>query len=153
MGLEDQSGIWTLTVWKTGRWRIHQAKSLCSMRHLLMLLLLACSSGCAALMPTDTLPRPVLYDSVFCCFDEEPPEFPGGMKALRKFLADQLCYPEAAVKQEIQGKVYCGFVVDTDGSLSDFEVLKGIGYGYDEEAIRLLSSRAKIRDTSIFLIH
>ncbi len=110
------------------------------MRHMFIILLLTCSSGCAALIPADTLPlpRPALPDTVFCDFDEEQPEFPGGTKAMRKFLADHLRYPDAAVKQKVQGKVYCGFVVNTDGSLSDFNVLKGIGYGCDEEAIRLL---------------
>ena len=127
-------------MWKRGHQRIHRAKSLCPMRHLLMMLLLACSLGCAALTPADTLlpHRPILDDSVLCNFDEEQPEFPGGTKAMRKFLSDYIRYPDAAVKHEIQGKVYCGFVVNTDGSLSDFNVLKGIGYGCDEEAIRLL---------------
>lgn len=57
---------------------------------------------------------------------------------MRNFLARHLRYPKAAVKQQLQGRVYCHFVVNTNGSLTDVRVLKGIGYGCDEEAIRLI---------------
>jgi len=69
---------------------------------------------------------------------ELAPEYQGGQKALGKFLASRLRYPVRARENKIQGKVYIGFVVEKNGSLSDFKVIRGIGGGCDEEAIRVL---------------
>ena len=71
---------------------------------------------------------------------EFAPEYPGGQKALAKYLGSHLRYPVQARENNIQGKVYIGFVVEKNGNLSDFKVIKGIGSGCDEEAIRVLSS-------------
>ncbi len=68
------------------------------------------------------------------------PEFPGGVKALYKFVADNMRYPESARKARVEGKVFLTFVVNSDGSLQDIEVLKGMGFGTDPEAIRLVKS-------------
>lgn len=69
---------------------------------------------------------------------ELAPEYQGGQKALGKFLGSRLRYPALARQNKIQGKVYIGFVVEKNGSLSDFKVIRGIGGGCDEEAIRVL---------------
>ncbi|GAB3992643.1 energy transducer TonB [Spirosoma daeguense] len=69
---------------------------------------------------------------------EQQPEFPGGMDALRSFLGKNLKYPRSAVSAGIAGRVYISFVVNTDGSLTDVRVLKGIGFGCDEEALRVI---------------
>ncbi|MBD2755001.1 energy transducer TonB [Spirosoma validum] len=69
---------------------------------------------------------------------EQQPEFPGGMDALRTFLNNNLKYPRAATSAGISGRVFISFVVNTDGSLTDLQVLKGIGFGCDEEAIRVM---------------
>ncbi|GAB4035727.1 energy transducer TonB [Spirosoma jeollabukense] len=69
---------------------------------------------------------------------EQQPEFPGGMEALRIFLGNNLHYPRAAASAGVSGRVYVSFVVNTDGSLTDLQVLKGIGFGCDEEAIRVM---------------
>lgn len=71
---------------------------------------------------------------------EVGPEYPGGQKELAKYLGSQLRYPVQARQNNIQGKVYIGFIVEKNGSLSDFKVIKGIGSGCDEEAIRVLKS-------------
>lgn len=69
---------------------------------------------------------------------EIQPEFPGGLRAMSEFLAKNLKYPSPAQRSGIQGKVYLSFVIDTDGALADIQVVRGIGFGCDEEAIRVL---------------
>jgi TonB family protein len=69
---------------------------------------------------------------------ELAPEYQGGQKALSKFLGSRLRYPVRARENKVQGKVYIGFIVEKNGSLSDFKVVRGIGGGCDEEAIRVL---------------
>ncbi|MBM3401449.1 MAG: energy transducer TonB [Bacteroidetes bacterium] len=69
---------------------------------------------------------------------ELAPEFQGGQAALGKYLASRLRYPITARQAKIQGKVYISFIVEKNGSLSDFKVVRGIGGGCDEEAIRVL---------------
>ncbi len=71
------------------------------------------------------------------------PEFEGGMKAWAKFIQRNLRYPNAAQEVDAQGKVYISFVVEKDGSVSNVTVLKGIGYGCDEEAVRVISKSPK----------
>ena len=69
---------------------------------------------------------------------EQQPEFPGGLDGLRTFLGKNLNYPRMAASSGVSGRVYVSFVVNTDGSLTDIQVLKGIGFGCDEEAIRVM---------------
>jgi len=69
---------------------------------------------------------------------ESYPEFPGGMAAWSKFIQKNLRYPYAAQDNGTQGKVFLSFVIEKDGSISDVSVLKGIGYGCDEEAVRVI---------------
>ena len=71
---------------------------------------------------------------------EIAPEFPGGQKAFGKFLGTNIHYPQAARENNIEGKVYIGFVVEKSGELSDLKIIKGIGSGCDEEALRVLKS-------------
>ena len=59
------------------------------------------------------------------------------------FLARNIHYPKKARKQNIEGRVIIKFVVNTDGSISDVTVVKGIGGGCDEEAVRVVSSFPK----------
>lgn len=69
---------------------------------------------------------------------EKYPEFPGGMSAFMKFLRKNLRYPDRAVQAEISGKVLVSFVVEKDGRLTDIKIVRGIGFGCDEEAARVL---------------
>ncbi|GAB3267225.1 TonB family protein [Larkinella harenae] len=71
---------------------------------------------------------------------ERNPEFPGGMAGLGKFIKDNMQYPEAAKRAQVSGKVFLSFVINTDGSFQDVQVLKGIGFGADEEAVRVVKS-------------
>jgi TonB family protein len=74
---------------------------------------------------------------------EQMPEFPGGEEALYKFLAENITYPQAAKESGIQGRVFVTFVVERDGSVIDIRVLRGIGGGCDEEAIRIVKAMPK----------
>lgn len=68
------------------------------------------------------------------------PEFPGN---LNKYLASHINYPEHAIKNNIEGKVILKFVVDENGNVSHINVLKGIGYGCNEEAVAVASKMPK----------
>ncbi len=68
------------------------------------------------------------------------PEFPGGQRALMRFLYYSMKYPEVARKQKIQGRVVCSFVIEKNGSVSEIKVEKGVYIFLDEEAIRVLKS-------------
>lgn len=70
---------------------------------------------------------------------EDMPEFPGGEQALMEFLGKNIKYPRRAKSIGIEGRVYLKFIVDVDGSITDIQVMKGIGAGCDEEAIRVLN--------------
>jgi protein TonB len=69
---------------------------------------------------------------------ESMPQFPGGDAARMKFLQENIKYPQMARESGIQGTVYVTFVVEPDGSVSDVRILRGIGGGCDEEAIRVI---------------
>lgn len=70
---------------------------------------------------------------------EQPAEPIGGYGAMYAKLAEELVYPAQARKAGIEGKVYVQFIVDTDGSLTDITVVKGIGAGCDSAAIAAMS--------------
>lgn len=78
-------------------------------------------------------------DSVYTVVRTNP-EFPGGVRALYQFVEKNMRYPESARKARVEGKVFLTFVVNSDGSLQNIEVLKGMGFGTDPEAIRLVKS-------------
>jgi protein TonB len=71
---------------------------------------------------------------------EEMPSFPGGDAALMKYLGNNIKYPAIAKDAGIQGTVYVTFVVDEQGKVKDAQVLRSIGGGCDEEAIRVVKS-------------
>jgi periplasmic protein TonB len=68
---------------------------------------------------------------------EQQPTFPGGQDKMLEFLGKNIKYPYAATKAEIQGRVFVEFIVAPDGHLKDFKIVRGIGYGCDEEALRV----------------
>jgi TonB family protein len=68
----------------------------------------------------------------------EMPSFPGGEVARLKYLARNLRYPAQAAEEGIQGTVYVSFVVKKNGNLADIKILKGIGGGCDDEALRVV---------------
>jgi protein TonB len=74
---------------------------------------------------------------------ESMPEYPGGMGSLMKYLAENIKYPPLAKESGIQGRVFINFVVEPDGTISNVKVLRGIGGGCDEEAVRVVEKMPK----------
>lgn len=68
------------------------------------------------------------------------PEYPGGLKALRLYVKEQLVYPKAALEAKVQGAVHVKYVVNGHGKVISATVLHGLGHGCDEEALRLVKS-------------
>ncbi|MBJ6143182.1 energy transducer TonB [Hymenobacter sp. BT559] len=69
---------------------------------------------------------------------EKMPEFAGGTEALMRYLRNHLGYPSEALRAQAEGRVYVSFVVQADGTIADISVPKGLGYGLDEEAQRVV---------------
>jgi TonB family protein len=74
---------------------------------------------------------------------ENMPEFPGGEEALRQHIANNVKYPEDAIKNEITGKVYVTFVVSTDGSIANAKIARGVSPSLDAEALRVINGLPK----------
>ncbi|HEY8931472.1 MAG TPA: TonB family protein [Mucilaginibacter sp.] len=70
------------------------------------------------------------------------PQYPGGVEEFYKFLAKNIRYPNEARENKNQGKVIISFVVERDGTLTDFKVKQSVGGGCDEEAIRIIKLSA-----------
>lgn len=78
-------------------------------------------------------------DSIFVSVQQKP-EFPGGLSQLYKYFGSNINYPMQAKESGISGRVFLNFVVEPDGSISNVIVLRGIGGGCDEEAVRVVQS-------------
>lgn len=76
-------------------------------------------------------------------FVEDLPEPIGGFQVFYDYLSQNIEYPTRALKQGVGGRVFVQFVVEKDGSLTNFIVVKGIGLGCDDEAVRVLASAPK----------
>ena len=74
---------------------------------------------------------------------EDMPKFPGGENAMRKFITNSLKYPEIAVENDIQGKVFVSFVVKKDGSVANAKIARGVDPSLDKEALRVINSLPK----------
>ncbi|WP_400192423.1 energy transducer TonB [Hymenobacter sp. B81] len=86
-----------------------------------------------AVIPAPTKTGPFLSVEVM-------PEFTGGQQALMQYLRKNLRYPPRALAEQVEGKVFVSFTVSAAGSITDVEILKGLGYGTDEEAQRVISN-------------
>ena len=71
---------------------------------------------------------------------ENPASFKGGIGAFYAYVQKNMKYPSQAQRMGLEGKVFVEFVVGRDGSIADVKVLRGIGAGCDEEAIRVLKN-------------
>jgi len=74
---------------------------------------------------------------------EEMPSYPGGDAKMYEYLGKNIKYPQIARESSIQGRVFVNFVVEPDGSVTNVKVLRGIGGGCDEEAMRVVKSMPK----------
>jgi protein TonB len=73
---------------------------------------------------------------------EEFPEPEAGMKKFYEYIAENMNYPTFARANSITGKVFVEFIIESDGTMRDVNVLKGIGGGCDEEAVRVIEKSA-----------
>lgn len=78
-------------------------------------------------------------NQLFIVVEEEPTPV-GGMQSFYDYIVKHLTYPTKAHRMNIEGRVYVQFVVEKDGSITNVKVIKGIGGGCDEEALRVVES-------------
>ena len=71
------------------------------------------------------------------------PEFPNGMEAFYKFVGENFTMPKTPNDVKLTGKTYVTFIIETNGEISNIKVLRDIGYGTGEEAIRVLKLSPK----------
>jgi len=74
---------------------------------------------------------------------ETIPQFPGGQDAMVQYMVKNIKYPDQAKKDGVQGTVVGQFIVEKDGSITNTKVLRGVGSGCDEEALRVVSGMPK----------
>ncbi|SIT95050.1 outer membrane transport energization protein TonB [Pontibacter indicus] len=74
---------------------------------------------------------------------EQMPEFPGGEGEMMKYLGKNIRYPAAAQRAGVEGLVVLSFVVSRTGEISEIEVVKSLGSGTDEEAVRVVKTMPK----------
>jgi len=98
--------------------------------------------------------EPIFYDPIPNIFPEKrvstdyrvfeqyelPPTFPGGYSELDSFIKKHIKMPDEAVKAGISGRVFVSLTIEVTGIITHVNVLKGLGFGCDEEAIRLVKS-------------
>ena len=84
--------------------------------------------------------EPEIKDPIIYRVVEDMPAFPGGEEEMFNYLSHNINYPLIAKQTGIQGTVHLTFVVETDGSISNVSILRGIGGGCDQEAMRVVKS-------------
>jgi TonB family protein len=70
----------------------------------------------------------------------EKPEFYGGSVALEQYVSDHLKYPEAALKEEKEGRIWVEAIIEKEGTIKEVRIARGMGLGCDEEALRIVRS-------------
>jgi TonB family protein len=80
----------------------------------------------------------VTDEEIFTIVDQMP-EYPGGEEALKEYIKDNISYPAQAKEEFIEGKVFVSFIILPNGNVDHVKVIKGIGGGCDEEAVRVIS--------------
>ena len=74
---------------------------------------------------------------------EKMPEYPGGQAALFEYLSTNVKYPADAEKKKVEGRVLVTFIVNTDGSITDIELVRKAFPSLDAEAVRVISGMPK----------
>ena len=149
---------------KTGGWKIFVQPKLLFGTMILGFGVAACNYSGKATNNNDTIASKTIDTLVDCyvgCYESpEPPdtiinpdsayhfvpvraEFPGGDKEMMKWLQNNVNYPEIAVKDSIQGKVFVNFIVLSDGSINNVRIARSAHPLLDNEAIRLVKSMPK----------
>lgn len=102
---------------------------------------------CLIVSAQDTPPTGISAPTAapFICFPEPMPEYPGGEQAMMKFISSHIEYPDSAKNNGIQDRVYISFVIDTDGSLTDICIKKGVSKDIDAEALHVIKLLPKFK--------
>jgi periplasmic protein TonB len=135
-----------------------------AMRMLLLLSFLSIGSGVFAqdtlpIAPIDPLPPGEIIDIETpkimvepadvpqepLAYAEQMPEFPGGQEAMMAYMVRNMHYPQECIENEVEGKVFMGFVVDLEGGITEVKVMRGVRDcpALDKEALRVVSSMPK----------
>ena len=110
------------------------------MKHLMLIFFIFISASLRAQNPDSTL---TITEKIYS-FTEVIPEWKDGKEALFGYLSSNLHYPKEALQKCISGTVYVQFIVEKDGSINEnVKLLRGIGYGCDEEAMRVVKNMPK----------
>lgn len=104
-----------------------------------LILLVAVAIFCG----TSAMAQSVVEDDEIFVVVENSPEFPGGNDSLYAYIGRNIKYPETAKKEKIQGRVFVTFVIEKDGQVSSAKILRDIGGGCGEEAIRVVKNMPK----------
>lgn len=107
---------------------------------ILLLIFIANKSSAANFILSDST---IKSDSNKVIINDERPIFPGGDRKLIRYIEKNTKYPKEALKNNIEGKVYVSFIIEKDGSVSTATIVSGLGYGCDDEALRVISSLPK----------
>jgi periplasmic protein TonB len=99
----------------------------------------------STLVGTNTLvtTEPDIIDKTIYNVVQEMPEFEGGVSALMKFIAQNINYPYVAKEAGKEGTVHVSFVVNETGIVENISIIRGIGFGCDEEVVRVISKIPK----------
>jgi protein TonB len=92
----------------------------------------------ASQAPETEVPVPEVTPAQTETHPEMMPQYPGGYAELTRFIFNHIKYPASALSQKIQGQVWCSFIVNKDGSISDIQVERGVYISLDQEAIQVL---------------
>jgi TonB family protein len=95
---------------------------------------------CGANISLDKIPSPKECGQLVYTIVEEMPSFKGGEKVMLKYIGENIIYPFDARQKQITGRVYVSFVVDKSGYVREPKILRGIGGGCDQEALRVVQS-------------
>ncbi|HVS94819.1 MAG TPA: TonB family protein [Mucilaginibacter sp.] len=111
------------------------------MKPVLITIAIIGSFASAKAQQADTIKK-VALDSVSSVFSavEQDPTYPGGLRKWFNYIKTNLHYPEKAKENQVEGKVFVSFIVEKDGTVTFPKVVRGIGNGCDEEAVRLLKT-------------
>lgn len=118
------------------------------MKGILILLLFSLHVACFGQVPPDSTklePAFMEFDGI----DETGAMFPGGDFAMFNFIKESIIYPEDAKKNKESGRVYVGFSIEADGSVSDVKVERGVSESLDAEALRIMKSMPKFEPATI----
>lgn len=104
---------------------------------LILFLLLTVNSASQTICTSDTIILPsdtTIYEVV-----ERMPEFPGGTAAMLQFISKNLKYPEISEEEGIQSRLVFRFVVEKDGSLSNFQMIRPLNQAFENECRRIVN--------------